>query len=154
MVPQQTVLFSGTLWDNLVYGLHYVSTDKMMDVIRRVGLEDLVASLPEGLNTRISESGGNLSGGQRQRVAIARALLRSPKIILLDEATSALDAESEHQVQEAVDAIMGNCTVVMVAHRLHTLRRADVICRIRNGRLERCKDIGRSLQDAEGGDLT
>ena len=154
VVPQQTVLFSGTLWDNLVYGLHYVSTDKMMDVIRRVGLEDLVASLPEGLNTRISESGGNLSGGQRQRVAIARALLRSPKIILLDEATSALDAESKHQVQEAVDAIMGNCTVVMVAHRLHTLRRADVICRIRNGRLERCEDIGRSLQDAEGGDLT
>ena len=149
VVPQQTVLFSGTLWDNLVYGLNYVSADRVLDVIRRVRLEELVASLPEGLNSRINENGGNLSGGQRQRIAIARALLRNPKIIRLDEATSALDSDSERQVQEAVDAMMGSCTVVMVAHRLNTLRRADVVFRVRNGKLERCEDLEQELREAE-----
>jgi ATP-binding cassette subfamily B protein len=152
VVPQQTVLFSGTLWDNLVYGLNYVSTETVMDVIRRVGLEDLVESLPEGLNTPILESGGNLSGGQRQRISIARALLRKPKIILLDEATSALDTASEQQVQEAIDAMMGSCTVIMVAHRLNTLRRAEIICRIDRGRISRYEDFEQVIRDMEGED--
>jgi ATP-binding cassette subfamily B protein len=152
VVPQQTVLFSGRLWDNLVYGLNYVSTETVMDVIRRVGLEDLVESLPEGLNTPILESGGNLSGGQRQRISIARALLRKPKIILLDEATSALDTASEQQVQEAIDAMMGSCTVIMVAHRLNTLRRAEIICRIDRGRISRYEDFEQVIRDMEGED--
>ena len=153
VVPQNTVLFSGTLWDNLVYGLRYVSTDRVMDVMRRVGLDDLVASLPEGLNTPILEGGGNLSGGQRQRVSIARALLRDPKIILLDEATSALDTASERQVQAAIDAMMGCCTVVMVAHRLGTLRRADTVYRIDDGKLhhyERFEDVTRDMEGSDG----
>lgn len=154
VVPQQTVLFSGTLWDNLVCGLNYVSADTVTDVIRRVGLEDLVESLPEGLNTPILESGGNLSGGQRQRIAIARALLRKPKIILLDEATSALDADSERRIQEAVDAMMGSCTVIMVAHRLHTLRRADIICRLDRGKLSRYGDFEQVIRDLEGENRT
>ena len=149
VVPQNTVLLSGTLWDNLVYGLGYISTDRVMDVIRRVGLEDLVASLPDGLNSRILENGGNLSGGQRQRISIARALLRDPKIILLDEATSALDSLSERRVQEAIDAIMGSCTVIMAAHRLGTLRRADTIWKIAGGKLERCEDVEQALRDSE-----
>ena len=149
VVPQQTVLFSGTLWDNLVYGLNYVSADRVMDVIRRVGLEDLVNALPEGLNTRLQENGGNLSGGQRQRISIARALLRDPKVILLDEATSALDSESERQVQAAIDAMMGSCTVIMMAHRLQTLRRADTVYRIDHGKLERSEDIEREIQQME-----
>jgi len=153
VVPQQTVLFSGTLWDNLVYGLDYVSTDTVMGTIRRVGLEDLVESLPEGLNTPILENGGNLSGGQRQRISIARALLRKPKIILLDEATSALDTASERQVQEAIDAMMGSCTVIMVAHRLNTLRRADIIYRIDQGRISRYEDFDQVIRDMEGEDI-
>ena len=153
MVPQQTVLFSGTLWDNLVYGLQYVSTETVMDVIRRVGLEDLVESLPEGLNTPILENGKNLSGGQRQRISIARALLRKPKIILLDEATSALDTVSEQQVQEAIDAMMGSCTVIMVAHRINTLRRAETICRIEHGKLMRYEDFEQAIRDMEVEDI-
>ena len=150
VVPQNTVLFSGTLWDNLVYGMKYVSADQVMDVIRRVGLEDLLAGLPEGLNTRILENGGNLSGGQRQRISIARALLRNPKIILLDEATSALDSASERQVQAAIDAMMGSCTVVMVAHRINTLRRADAVYRLEQGRLSRYDSFEQVEQDMEG----
>ena len=153
VVPQQTVLFSGTLWDNLVYGLQYVSTETVMDVIRRVGLEDLVESLPEGLNTPILENGKNLSGGQRQRISIARALLRKPKIILLDEATSALDTVSEQQVQEAIDAMMGSCTVIMVAHRINTLRRAETICRIEHGKLMRYEDFEQAIRDMEVEDI-
>jgi len=152
VVPQQTVLFSGTLWENLVYGLNYVSADAVMDAVRRVGLEELVASLPEGMNTPLLENGGNLSGGQRQRISIARAMLRNPKIILLDEATSALDAASEEQVQEAIEAMMGRCTVIMVAHRLNTLRRADTICRISEGKLSRYEDFEQVIHDLEGED--
>ena len=150
VVPQNTVLFSGTLWDNLVYGLGYVDADRVTDVIRRVGLQDLVEALPEGLNTPLLENGANLSGGQRQRISIARALLRSPRIILLDEATSALDTVSERQVQAAIDAMMGCCTVIMVAHRLGTLRRADTVYRIDGGRLERYDSIEQVMQDMEG----
>ena len=150
VVPQETVLFSSSLWDNLVYGLRYVSAEKVMDVLRRVGLEALVAELPDGLNTPILENGGNLSGGQRQRIAIARALLRDPRIILLDEATSALDSLSERRVQEAIDAMMGCCTVIMVAHRLGTLRRADTVYRLDRGRLERYDSFEQVMQDMEG----
>ena len=151
VVPQQTVLFSGTLWDNLVYGLNYVSAEQVTDVIRRVALQDLVDSLPQGLHTPISENGGTLSGGQRQRISIARALLRNPKIILLDEATSALDSNTERQVQEAVDAMMGDCTVIMVAHRISTLQRAERVYRLENGGLRLYEDFARVIRDMEGG---
>ena len=135
VVPQNTVLFRGSLLENLIFGQKYVSTEKVMEVIQRVGLKDLVEHLPKGLDTEILENGSNLSGGQRQRISIARALLRDPKIILLDEATSALDNVSERQVQDAIDAMMGTCTVLMVAHRLSTLRRADTVYRLEGGRL-------------------
>ena len=150
VVPQNTVLFSGTLWDNLVYGLSYVTTETVMGVLRRVGLEELVTSLPDGLHTQLQEDGGNLSGGQRQRISIARALLRHPRIILLDEATSALDTVSERQVQQAIDGMMGSCTVVLVAHRLNTLRRADAVYRVRDGALERYESLDQLISDTEG----
>ena len=138
VVPQETPLFAGTLWSNLVYGLPVVSTEQVLDALRRVGLQDLVSSHPDGLNRPINENGANLSGGQRQRIAIARALLRNAKIILLDEATSALDAENERQVQEAIDALMGSRTVIIVAHHLNTLRHADAIYRLRDGKITHC----------------
>ena len=124
--------------------------DNAADDIPAQVLMDLVASLPEGLHTQIQENGSNLSGGQRQRIAIARALLRNPKIILLDEATSALDADSERQAQAAIDAMMGRCTVVMVAHRLSTLRRADAVYRLDHGKLRRYENFDQVIRDMEG----
>ena len=138
VVAQNTVLFSGTLWDNLVFGLKYVSRSQVMEVIHSVGLEDLMQSLPDGLDSVILEDGSNLSGGQRQRIAIARALLRNARIVLFDEATSALDAASEKQVQKAIDAMMSKCTIIMVAHRLNTLKKADYIYRIEDGHAILC----------------
>lgn len=138
VVPQTTVLIAGTLWDNLVYGLKYVSRDRVMDVLKSVGLNDLLESLPEGLNSTVLENGGNLSGGQRQRLAIARALLRDSEIVILDEATSALDSESERQVQQAIDIVMKERTVIIVAHRLNTLKKADLIYKIEDGHATLC----------------
>lgn len=141
VVPQTSVLFSGTLWENLVYGLKYVSVDRVMEALRDVGLEELVTGHPDGLLRPIYEGGENLSGGQRQRISIARALLRDPGIILLDEATSALDSESEREVQAAIESIMGKCTIIMVAHRLNTIRKADVIYRFEDGLVTRCDSL-------------
>ena len=147
MVPQSSVLFSGTLWDNLVYGLKYVTPARVMEVLRSVGLESLVERHPDGLNRPVYEGGVNLSGGQRQRIAIARALLREPKIILFDEATSALDSASEKEVQAAIDAIMGTCTVLMVAHRLNTIRKADLIYRVEDGKAVLCESFEQVMHD-------
>ena len=141
VVPQTSVLFSGTLWENLVYGLKYVSVDRVMEALRDVGLEELVTGHPDGLLRPIYEGGENLSGGQRQRISIARALLRDPGIILFDEATSALDSESEREVQAAIESIMGKCTIIMVAHRLNTIRKADVIYRFEDGLVTRCDSL-------------
>jgi len=137
VVPQTPILFSGTLWDNLTGGMEYVSTAQVMRVLRQAGLEQMVSDCEEGLAMPILEDGQNLSGGQRQRVAIARALLRQPRIILLDEATSALDPQSELEVQRTIESIMHSCTVVIVAHRLNTIRKADMIYEIRNGKARR-----------------
>ena len=133
VVPQNTILFSGTIRDNITYGIDNVTDERLWEILRDVGLDDIVSGLPGGLNTYLGEHGGNMSGGQRQRISIARALLRDPKIIIFDEATSALDSVSEKKVQIAVDKMMKHCTTFLVAHRLSTIKNADRIAVIENG---------------------
>ena len=101
--------------------------------INQIGLDEFVNSLPGGLNAEVRELGANFSGGQQQRIAIARALLRKPRLLLFDEATSALDNESEEQVKAAVEAIMGQCTMVMIAHRMATIKKCDLIFELSHG---------------------
>lgn len=135
VVPQNTILFSGTLRDNITYGLEHVDDAEVDRIIDEVGLDDVVAQLPQGLDTLIGEHGGTLSGGQKQRISIARALIRHPRIIVFDEATSALDSVSEKKVQHATERMMGHCTTFMVAHRLSTIRNADRIIVLEHGRI-------------------
>lgn len=135
VVPQNTVLFAGTIRDNITYGIDGISDEQLWGILREVGLDDIVSELPFGLNTHLGEHGGKMSGGQRQRISIARALLRNPKIIIFDEATSALDSESEKKVQAAVDNMMKKCTTFLVAHRLSTIKNADRIAVVNKGRI-------------------
>lgn len=133
VVPQTSILFSGTIRDNIVYGCESVTEEKLQTVIEAANLTDLIRSLPNGLDTNVGEHGGKLSGGQRQRISIARALIREPKVIVLDEATSALDSVSEQLVQEAIYNLAKDRTTFIVAHRLSTIRDADKIAVIREG---------------------
>ncbi|MGN0308945.1 MAG: ABC transporter ATP-binding protein [Lachnospiraceae bacterium] len=134
VVPQNTILFAGSIYDNVTYGLDNVSRERVMEVLKQVDLADFVNTLPQGLDTLLAEQGNSLSGGQKQRLAIARAIIRNPKIIVFDEATSALDLASEKKVQEATESLMKTCTTFMVAHRLSTIRNADRIVVIEKGR--------------------
>lgn len=138
VVPQTSILFSGTIRENITYGCENVDEERLEEVIRAANLKELVDSLPEGLDTRVGEHGGKLSGGQRQRISIARALIRDPKVIVLDEATSALDSISEKLIQEAVNNLTRGRTTFIVAHRLSTIRDADRIAVIDEGRCVEC----------------
>jgi ATP-binding cassette, subfamily B, bacterial len=135
VVPQETMLFSGTIRENILYGLEGVSEEALRQVVAAAQLEEMIQRLPQGLETRIGEDGALLSGGQRQRIAIARALVRDPRILVLDEATSALDVVSERKVQEAIDQAVRHRTTFIVAHRLSTIRRADRIVVMQQGRI-------------------
>lgn len=133
MVPQETVLFSGTIRENILYGTDGITEDEFDKVIRESGLSEVIASLPDGIDTMVGERGEKLSGGQRQRISIARALIRHPSVIILDEATSALDSLSEKEVTGALDRVSENCTRFIVAHRLETVRNADRIVVLDHG---------------------
>ncbi len=133
VVPQTSILFSGTIRENITYGLSNISDEALDQVLRASNLKEMIDQLPDGLDTRIQEHGGNLSGGQRQRISIARAFVRNPKILILDEATSALDTISEKQIQEATRNLAKDRTTLIVAHRLSTIRDADRIAVIENG---------------------
>lgn len=139
VVPQTSILFSGTIRENITYGCDHVTDEELAEVVRAANLTDLVESLPKGLDTAVGEHGGKLSGGQRQRIAIARALIRNPKIIVLDEATSALDSISEKMIQEAINNLVQGRTTFIVAHRLSTIRDADRIAVIADGK---CVEYG------------
>jgi len=135
LVPQEGVLFSADARDNLRYGQWQATDEEIWDAARAANAESFLRALPQGLDTYLGESGTQLSGGQRQRIAIARALLRDAPILLLDEATSALDAESERLVQQALDRLMENRTTLVIAHRLATVRAADRIVVMDEGRI-------------------
>ena len=139
VVPQTSILFSGTIRDNITYGCENVSEEELQNVIKAANLSDLIASLPKGLDTMVGEHGGKLSGGQRQRISIARALIRDPKVIVLDEATSALDSISEKLIQQALNNLTEGRTTFIVAHRLSTIRDADRIAVIADGH---CTEYG------------
>lgn len=134
-VPQDGVLFSADARDNLRYGNWDADDDAIWEAARAANAESFLRDLPEGLDTFLGESGTRLSGGQRQRIAIARALLRDAPVLLLDEATSALDAESEQLVQQALDHLMQDRTTLVIAHRLATVRAADRIVVLDEGRI-------------------
>ncbi len=135
VVPQNTILFSGSVRENILYGTTGVTEEKFEDVLKKSGLESVIKNLPNGADTMVGEHGDKLSGGQKQRISIARALIRDPKVLILDEATSALDAVSEKEVSETLDSLGNSCTTFVVAHRLSTVRRADRIIVMKDGKV-------------------
>ncbi|MCX7844072.1 MAG: ABC transporter ATP-binding protein/permease [Candidatus Bipolaricaulota bacterium] len=135
LVPQEGFLFSGTVWDNLVLGEERLSEEEVWRVCRALGAEEFLRGLPEGLRTAVGERGAKLSGGQRQLLALVRAALRRPKVLLLDEATSAMDAEAEARALAGLRQLLPGTAVLLVAHRLSTVRAADRIVVLREGRV-------------------
>ena len=138
MVSQRVYLWDTTLRDLITFGQARQDVDEQLlqEVIRRARLEDLVASLPEGLDTMVGDTGSRLSGGQAQRVGIARALYSQPDVLILDEATSALDNQTEHEITQTIEALHGNITVITIAHRLSTVKNADEILFFSRGTLK------------------
>jgi subfamily B ATP-binding cassette protein MsbA len=135
VVSQDTVLLNNTVQANIAYGSAGATRDQIEAAARAANADPFITQLPHGYDTVLGERGTRLSGGQRQRIAIARALLRDPPILILDEATSALDTESERLVQQAIDRLMADRTVLVIAHRLATVRDADEIVVLDAGRV-------------------
>jgi subfamily B ATP-binding cassette protein MsbA len=135
MVSQNVVLFDDTLAANIAYGVEHIDYERLAAAVKAAHLTDVVARLPDGVESMIGENGMRLSGGQRQRVAIARAIYKDAPILILDEATSALDNESERAVQAALDTLMAGRTTIVIAHRLSTIERADRIVVMEQGRI-------------------
>jgi ABC-type multidrug transport system fused ATPase/permease subunit len=133
IVPQDVLLFGGTIRENIAYGEPDADQAAIEQASRQANAHDFIASFPEGYDTIVGERGVKLSGGQRQRIAIARAILRNPAILILDEATSSLDSASEALVQEALENLMRNRTSIVIAHRLSTVRNADQIIVLERG---------------------
>lgn len=133
VVPQNSILFTGTIRENILYGLEGISEEKLWEIVDRANIREFIEKMPQGLDTVVGEHGDKLSGGQKQRISIARALIRDPRIIILDEATSALDNISEFEVQKAMNELMKGRTTFIVAHRLSTIRNADLIVVMKDG---------------------
>jgi ATP-binding cassette subfamily B protein len=133
LVPQEVLLFGGSIRENIAYGRPGASEDEIIAAAKKANAHEYIAKLPEGYDTVVGDRGTQLSGGQRQRLAIARAILADPAILILDEATSSLDAESERLVQDALDKLMENRTSIIIAHRLSTVRRCDQILAMSGG---------------------
>ncbi|GIW25560.1 ABC transporter ATP-binding protein [Meiothermus sp.] len=135
LVPQETLLFSGSIEENIRYGKPQASQAEVIEAAKAANAHGFIQEFPQGYQTLVGERGVKLSGGQRQRIAIARALLKNPRILILDEATSSLDSESEALVQEALDKLMQGRTTFVIAHRLSTVRNADLIVVLDKGQV-------------------
>ncbi|UCH36174.1 MAG: ABC transporter ATP-binding protein [Armatimonadota bacterium] len=135
IVPQETILFGGSIYDNIRYGKMYATPEEVFAAARAANAEEFIRAMPQGYEFDVGERGLRLSGGQRQRIAIARALLKDPAILVLDEATSSLDMESEALVQDALERLMKGRTTFIIAHRLPTVRNADRILVLDEGRI-------------------
>jgi subfamily B ATP-binding cassette protein MsbA len=135
LVPQETILFGGSIRENVLYGRVGATEDEIVEAAKAANAHGFIMRLPDGYETEVGERGAKLSGGQRQRLAVARALLKDPRILILDEATSSLDAESEALVQEALDRLMRGRTTLIIAHRLSTIRKANRIVVLSEGRI-------------------
>jgi len=135
IVPQEVILFGGTIRENILYGNPKATENDIIDAAKQAYAWQFIEGFPEGLETIVGERGVKLSGGQRQRIAIARAILKNPAILILDEATSSLDAEAEHAIQLALDNLTQNRTTIIIAHRLATIRKADKIYVINEGKI-------------------
>ena len=134
-VNQEAILFNDSFYNNITFGVHNATMEQVEQAARVANAYDFIMETEEGFNTNIGDRGCRLSGGQRQRISIARAILKNPPILILDEATSALDTESEHLVQEALDRLMKDRTTLVIAHSLSTIRNADLICVLHEGRI-------------------
>jgi ATP-binding cassette subfamily B multidrug efflux pump len=135
IVLQETVLFSGTVRENIAYGRPGAKENEIVSAARWAEAHDFILELPQGYDTRVEERGVNLSGGQKQRLAIARALLVQPKILILDDSTSSVDVETETRIQDALSEQMGDCTTFIVAQRISTVLNADRIFVLERGRI-------------------
>jgi ABC-type multidrug transport system fused ATPase/permease subunit len=135
VVTQETILFSGTILDNIRYGYPEATDEQVLEAARVANAYDFIMTLPMGFHTDCGERGQRLSGGQLQRIALARAILSNPPILILDEATSAVDAESEALIQEALMRLTQGRTTFCIAHRMSTIRRADRIIVMEHGRI-------------------
>ncbi len=135
IVPQEILLFGGSIKENILYGKPTASQDEIEEAARQANALEFINAFPEGFDTLVGERGVKLSGGQKQRIAIARAVLKNPSILILDEATSSLDAESEHLVQQALELLMEGRTTLIIAHRLTTIRNADNILILKDGKI-------------------
>lgn len=134
-VNQEAILFNDTFYNNITFGVESATMEQVRQAARIANADDFIMSTPDQYQTTIGDRGSRLSGGQRQRISIARAILKNPPILILDEATSALDTESEKLVQEALENLMKDRTTLVVAHRLSTIRNADLICVLHEGQI-------------------
>lgn len=134
-VNQEAILFNDTFFNNITFGVDNATMEQVVEAAKIANAHDFIMATESGYESTIGDRGGKLSGGQRQRISIARAILKNPPILILDEATSALDTESEKMVQEALENLMKNRTTLIVAHRLSTIKKADEICVMHEGKI-------------------
>ena len=146
-IPQSIYLIDESIRENIAFGIdaNEINEDRIWEVLKEAQLDEFIRTLPEGLDTKIGDRGVRLSGGQRQRIGIARALYHNPEILVFDEATSALDNETEAAVMEAVNSFHGKKTMVIIAHRLNTIEKCDIIYEVRNEKIEQTTLEGRHI---------
>jgi ABC-type multidrug transport system fused ATPase/permease subunit len=135
IVSQESILFNASIRENIAFGMPNATLEEIVDAARVANAHEFIERMENGFDTNIGERGNKLSGGQKQRISIARAVLKNPNILILDEATSALDTESEKLVQDALDQLMKDRTVLIIAHRLSTVRKADEIIVLSHGKI-------------------